>query len=269
MDRLASLHQHLKQTGYVAGSSQHPIIMDKRPQPQTIDPRVLSDERVRELGVLDAQISNLENAIIRNNNKQSDGRPPVLLSGTKIQSPCPDLVFTEELLEQFNTIALQAMVKMSNLLIGSQLEAINRLWERRNALLSDWTPDEQETDAAKRIEASRTHKETVYKARPIAGGRPTYRKETQENGPSFMPTSEPISTSGFRQPSNKNMPRTRQPQPPPRGQETYTGARPRTTTYRSRQEPPSRPRYEDRNDIQDRDELRDDRYRGTRYFHPN
>lgn len=269
MDRLANLHHHLKQTGYVAGSSQHPILIDRQPEYQNMDPRVLSDERVRELGILDAQISNLENAIIRNNNKQSDGRPPVILTGNKIQSPSPDVVFTEDLLKAFNTVAIEAMTKLGNLLIGSQLSAIEDLWERRKALLTDWQPNEQETEAAKRIEASRTHKETVYKARPIAGGRPTFRLDIQDNGPSFIPALEPTSTSGFRQPANKNIPRSRQPQSPPRVPDQYTGARPRVTTHRVRYEPPTRPRYEERDDEHDRDEPRYDRYRRTRYFHPN
>ncbi len=273
-DRLALLHQRIAQQGYRAGSSQFPITIDRPTEHQGLDPRALSDERVRELGILDAQYFNLENAVIRNSNKQSDGRPPIIFTCNKIQSPSPDLVLTEELLNAFNKVALEAMTKLGNLMIGAQLQAMNELAEKRKTLLQNWKPNEQEIETAKRIEAYRTHKETTYKSRPIQGGRPTFRLDVQDNGPSFMPSSEPTSTSGFRPPgnNNKNIPRPirpRQPQSPPREPAPYNGTRPKNTNYRPRPEPSARTRYENQDDDEDRDEPRYDKYRRTRYFHPN
>ena len=270
-ERLAQLHQRIALQGYVAGSSQFPI-NTQTGEPtghQVLDPRALSDERVRELGILDAQYYNLENAVIRNSNKQSDGRPPIIFTCNKIQSPSPDLVLTEDLLKAFNTVALEAMTKLGNLLIGAQLQAMNELAAKRTALLRNWRPNEQEKEAAKRIEASRTNKETTYKPRPIRGGRPTFRLDIQDNGPSFMPSLEPTSTSGFRPPANKNIPRPRRQQSPPRESAPYTGARPKNPNNRRQPEPPARTRYENRDNDEDQDEPRYDRYRRTRYFHSN
>ena len=278
MDRLALLHNQLKATGFTVGSSQHPITVDRNPQTQPINPKVLSDTRVRQLGIIDSQITNIENAIIRNNNKQSDGRPPVHLTGSKIQSPSPDLVLTDELLAKFNSIALQAMTKMSNMLIEAQLEAMTVLCRHKDDLLAEWTPDDQESAAAERIEASRTHKEATYKARPLATGRITYRLDTSDNGPAFLPSLEPTSTSGFRVPAAKNVPiptRTRRDPSPPRDSITYGGARSRTVSRRPRPDPPLPPprrRFENWDDDRHHDdrhheEPRFDRYRNTRYFH--
>jgi hypothetical protein len=272
-DQLALLHQQLAQQGYRAGSSQFPITTDPyRPtEYQGLDPRALSDERVRELGILDAQYINLESAVIRNSNKQSDGRPPIIFTCNKIQSPSPDLVLTEDLLNEFNKVALEAMTKLGNLLIGAQLQVMKEIATKRQALLKNWNPNEQEIETAKRIEASRTHKETTYKPRPIQGGRPTFRLDIQDNGPSFMPSSEPTSTSGFRPPGNKNIPRPnrpRQPQSPPREPAPYNGTRPKNPNYRARPEQPTRTRYENQDDDEDRDEPRYDKYRRTRYL-PN
>jgi hypothetical protein len=264
MDRMANLHMHLKQTGFVAGSSQHPIRAETTTPHPGINPRMLSDQRIRELGTLDAQLSNLETAIIRNSNKLSDGRPPVNITGTKIQSPSPELVLTDDLLTEFNTIALAAMTKMSTLLIDSQLKAMSTIWENRKDLLDRWKPDEQEIEAAKKFEASRTHKETVFKARPIAGGKTTYKFEDQEKGIAFVPVSE--IPPGNRPPSTKNFARPRRPQTPPRDSERYTGARPRSTSTRARMD---RQNYGGQDEDSDQERPRFDQHRNTRYFQPN
>lgn len=266
MDRMANLHMHLKQTGFVAGSSQHPIRAETTTPHPGINPGMLSDQRIRELGTLDAQLSNLETAIIRNNNKLSDGRPPISITGTKIQSPSPELVLTDDLLTEFNTIALAAMTKMSTLLIDSQLKAMSEIWDNRKDLLDQWKPNEQEIEAAKKFEASRTHKETVFKTRPVAGGKRTYKFEDQEKGIAFVPALE--IPPGNRPPSTKNITRPRRPQTPPRDPERYTGARQRSTSTRARM---NRQKYDTQDEDSDQEKPRFDQYRNTRYFkpHPN
>jgi hypothetical protein len=266
MDRVQQLESRLKSAGYKENSSQYPIITEKNPQIQGINPQTLSDERVRELGIIDAQLSNLEYAIIRNHNKQSDGRPPINLIGTKVQSPSPDLVFSEDLLKDINTVALKAMTQMSNMLIAAQLKAMATLDARKNELLSDWTPTDEEMAAAERIETSRTHKETTYNSKPIPGGRTTFRIDKQESGLSLMPSLESNSTSGFRTPALKNIPhrpRYRYQSPPPREPDTYMGARPKTT---NRGEPNLRYRNEERYEDREKEQPRFDRHRNTRYF---
>jgi hypothetical protein len=264
MDRAQQLESRLKSAGYKENGSQYPIITEKNQPIQGINPQTLSDERVRELGIIDAQLSNLEYAIVRNHNKQSDGRPPINMIGTKVQSPSPDLVFSEDLLKDINTVALKAMTQMSNMLIAAQLKAMATLDARKNELLSDWTPTDEEMAAAERIEASRTHKETTYNSKPIPGGRTTFRIDKQESGLSLMPSLEPNSTSGFRTPGQKNIPprpRYRYQSPPPRDPDTYMGVRPKTT-YRG--EPNLRYRNEER--YEDKEQPRFDRQRNTRYF---
>jgi hypothetical protein len=225
---------------------------------------MLSDQRIRELGTLDAQLSNLETAIIRNNNKLSDGRPPISFTGTKIQSPSPELVLTDDLLTEFNTIALAAMTKMSTLLIDAQLKAMSTIWENRKDLLDRWKPDEQEIEAAKKFEASRTHKETVFKTKPIAGGKTTYKFEDQEKGIAFVPALE--IPSGNRPPSTKNITRPRRPQTPPRDPERYTGARPRSTSTRARMD---RQKYGAQDEDSDQERPRFNQHRNTRFFQPH
>jgi len=146
-----------------------------------------SRQRLLQLGKIDAHLNNLEASFIRNQDHLDDGRPHVGLIGTKIQSPYPSGVLSDELLSELNDIAYKAMVKMSKLIMKNQMRCIDELTKERARLLTDWTPTEDEIREARVITDARTAPKKTYRFTENATQRRTYIKKDSTYGPALFP----------------------------------------------------------------------------------
>lgn len=171
-------------------SSQHPCPATRRSETDSADTQgglQWSRQRTLQLGKIDAHLNNLEHAFQRNQSRLEDGRPHIMLMGTKIQSPYPSEVLTDELLKEFNEIAYRCSVKLSRAMMKKQLECITKLSKERVELLTDWAPTESELLEAKEVEKARTAKRSTYKYTETTTTRQTYVKKSSAYGPAFYP----------------------------------------------------------------------------------
>ena len=156
------------------------------------------------------------------------------------------------------------------------------LVRKKEDLLNDWEPTDQDRAAADRITKSRTIKETTYTAKPLPDGVKTFQILETGGGHCFGPAKQ----------ANSANPQPRPPTPPPPPHTSgYGGARPRDNprpprtrshTDTRRQEHPQREsRYEENGRRDERpprsnrhnydseeegNRVRFDRTRNTRYF---
>jgi hypothetical protein len=275
MDDLKRL---LRDRGFDADASQHPIItIDTRGNNElhqpTFDAKTLTDIKVKTLGVLDAQINNLESAAIKNTNKQCDGRVPILLLGTTVQSPCPDLVLTPDLLKTLNDMAFSCMTKMSHKLIEKQLEVMETLVNKKEDLLSNWQPTEQDKVAAERITKSRTIKESTYTAKPIPDGVKTFQILETGGGHCFGPAKQTHTPRPQTPPQPHGGTRPKDNLRPPRARSNTDSRRhdnpQRESRYGNNERRDDRPPRSTRQNYDSDEEgnrVRFDRNRNTRYF---
>lgn len=278
MERMDTLKRLLRDRGFDADASQHPIItIDTRGNNElhqpTFDAKTLTDIKVKTLGVLDAQINNLESAAIKNTNKQCDGRVPILLLGTTVQSPCPDLVLTPDLLKTLNDMAFSCMTKMSHKLIEKQLEVMETLVNKKEDLLSNWQPTEQDKVAAERITKSRTIKESTYTAKPIPDGVKTFQILETGGGHCFGPAKQTHTPRPQTPPQPHGGTRPKDNLRPPRARSNTDSRRhdnpQRESRYGNnerRDDRPPRPTRHNYDSDEEGNRVRFDRNRNTRYF---
>ena len=281
--RAQSLVNALRTMGFDPDTSEHPIRTllagamnhDQTNQAKRATAEELEDDRILQLGKLEADLNNFELTIRRSTNQLSDGMPPITLPGVTIQSPRPRDVFDDELLDELNTIAYTSFVAMSKAMIRKQLRIMENVEAEKLELLGTWTPTPDQQREVDRIKTHRSRKEVSYATTPVAGGIRTFVRDGHTLAPNpdaaklhqtgqRTPGKRPGSYRDYREYHHDNGQHweRRQPPNPPSSPDDARGNRNRwgdTPGGRLRQPERRRPRSRSR--------TRDDRDRDHHYRH--